>query len=145
MRPPADPPPSTIPVCPPSLRRELQTGGQPPPLHAASAPSRPPSLSLLSHLPFSPPHLFHPLHEYLKASTRMQNMQQGQWRLGKEEKEKCSFRDSECLFLGVSMSSPITEGEIYKDRLKQKWRERQTGLRDADPSYSCPAGERSGG
>lgn len=41
-------------------------------------------------------------------------------------------------------SGPITEGESYKVREKQQQSESgQEG--QADPSYSCPAGERIGG
>lgn len=79
------------------------------------------------HLPLTPLTSSTHSHEYLKANTGMENMQQGQWRLAKErerEKKKCSFWDPEFpnlrQVMRLQMIGPITEGESYKDREKQR-------------------------
>lgn len=91
----------------------------------------------------------------------MENMQQGQWRLAKEKK-KCSFWDPGFprFFKKAGHGSIaefenglITERESYEDKktetVNNSQRKRQAEgretLRETDPSYSCPAGERIGG
>lgn len=91
----------------------------------------------------------------------MENMQQGQWKpaLDEEKKKKCSFWVPEfsklrprCLrSIDKTHTEPSVCTEIeFKDGEKQGLlttdRQRAGGtLRETDPSYNCPAGDRIGG
>lgn len=125
---------------------------QPPPPHGVLAPSHSPSLfsSLpppLAFLSFTPTPLassIH-LHEYLKATTTMENMQQGQWDLSKRgKKAKCSFWDLEFPNLRQAMWWN-SKWSNYRVLWRESKRENFNNTHwESDTSNSCPAGEKTG-
>lgn len=138
MRPPAAPP------FPPLLyARHPSTGSS----RKGAAPSTarchsffPPSFPFYSF----PPPLTFPLttsihlHEYLKANTWMENVQQGHRRYARETKK-------EMFILGLWVSS-FKAGHRGIDEIQRGPVTEMEGagetLRECDPCYSCPAGER---
>lgn len=106
--------------------------------------SLPPPLAFLSFTPTPLASSIH-LHEYLKANTTMENMQQGQWDLSKRgKKAKCSFWDLEFPNLRQAMWWN-SKWSNYRVLWIESKRENFNNTHwESDTSNSCPAGEKTG-
>lgn len=152
MRPPADPlPPPFLYAHYPSTGNSSK-GAAPTtawclgsfPLSFPFSSLPPPPLAFLSFTPTPLASSIH-LHEYLKANTTMENMQQGQWDLSKRgKKAKCSFWDLEFPNLRQAMWWN-SKWSNYRVLWRESKRENFNNTHwESDTSNSCPAGEKTG-